>query len=69
MNTSRPLGIAVLILGAVLVGFAYHFSEAPLEQISNSLAGRYSDATMWYLIGGIALVVTGGFLIVSGRRL
>jgi hypothetical protein len=69
MNTTRPLGIAVLILGAVLVGFGYHFSGAPMDQISNSLTGRYSDSTMWYLIGGIALVITGGFLALSGRRI
>lgn len=69
MNTTRSLGIAVLILGAVLLGFGYHFSESPVDQISNSLTGHYSDSTMWYMIGGIVLAVTGGFLAVSGRRI
>jgi len=69
MNTTRPLGIAVLALGAVLLGFGYHFSEAPLDQLSNSLTGHYSDSTMWYLIGGVVLAVTGAFLAVSGRRI
>jgi hypothetical protein len=69
MNTTRPLGIAVLVLGAVLLGFGYHFSEAPMDQLSNSLTGHYSDSTMWYLIGGAVLAVAGGFLAVSGRRI
>jgi hypothetical protein len=69
MNTTRPLGIAVLVLGAVLLGFGYHFSEAPMDQLSNSLTGHYSDSTMWYLIGGTVLAVAGGFLAVSGRRI
>jgi hypothetical protein len=69
MNTTRTLGIAVLILGVVLLGFGYHFSEAPVDQLSNTLTGHYSDSTMWYLIGGVVLAVTGGFLAVSGRRI
>ena len=69
MNTGRKLGVAVLVLGVVLLGFAYHFSEAPVDQISNALTGRYSDSTMWYIIAGIAAVVGGGFLTVSAKRI
>jgi LPXTG-motif cell wall-anchored protein len=69
MNTGRTLGIAVLILGAVLLGFGYHFSEAPIDQISNALTGRYTDSTMWYIIAGITMVATGGFLTVFAKRI
>jgi LPXTG-motif cell wall-anchored protein len=51
------------------LGFAYHFSEAPTDQISNALTGRYTDSTMWYIIAGIAAVVGGGFLTVSAKRI
>ena len=69
MNFSRSVGIAALILGAVLLGFAYHFSQAPLDQISNTLTGRYTDNTMWYVIAGVVAVVSGGVLTVFGRRI
>jgi drug/metabolite transporter (DMT)-like permease len=69
MNAGRTLGVAVLTLGVVLLGFAYHFSEAPIDQISNALTGRYTDSTMWYIIAGIAAVVAGGFLTVSAKRI
>lgn len=67
MNTGL-LGIAVLILGAVLLGFGYHFSQAPVDQISNTLTGRFTDNTMWYIIVGIAMMVGGGLLTFSSKR-
>jgi hypothetical protein len=69
MNTFRPLGIAILILGAVLLAFGYHFSEAPMDQLSNTLTGHYSDTTMWYLICGAVLAIGGGVLTFSARRI
>ncbi len=67
MNTSI-LGIAILILGAVLLGFGYHFSQAPMDQISNSLTGRFTDNTMWYIAVGVAMMVGGGLLSVTSKR-
>jgi hypothetical protein len=53
----------------VLLGFAHHLSEAPIDQISNALTGRYTDSTMWYVIAGIAAVISGGLLTAFGRRI
>jgi LPXTG-motif cell wall-anchored protein len=68
MSFGPPLGIAILIVGIVLLGFGYHFSEAPLEQVSNALTGRFTANTMWYLIVGISMIGIGGFMTVFGRR-
>jgi hypothetical protein len=68
MDMSRALGIAAVVLGAVLLGFAYNASQAPIDQISNTLTGRYTDNTMWYMAAGIAAVVGGGLLTAFGRR-
>ena len=43
-------------------------SNAPLDQIFSTFTGRYTDQTMWYLIGGIVLVLAGGLLTIFGRR-
>lgn len=69
MTASKMVGIVALVLGVVLLVFAYQSSNAPLDQISSALTGRYTDQTMWYLIGGIAVVLFGGLLTLFGRRL
>lgn len=68
MNMSRIIGFVVLAIGVVLLGFAFHSTDAPMEELSNTLTGRYSDRTMWYFAVGIAAVVGGGLLAVFGRR-
>lgn len=71
MNTTltmfRMLGAAALAVGVVLLVFAFNASNAPVEQIADTLTGRYTDRTMWYLLGGVAAVVAGGSLIMSGK--
>ncbi len=69
MNASQMAGIVALVLGAVLLGFAYHSSNAPLDQISSTLTGHYTNQTMWYLIGGIGIALGGGLLAIFGKRL
>ena len=62
------VGIVVLVLGVVLLGFAYQSANAPWDQIFSTFTGRYTDQTMWYLIGGIVLALAGGLLLIFGRR-
>lgn len=68
MKTNQIIGVAVFAVGAVLLGFAYHSTNAPLEQLSEKITGRYSSETMWYFATGIAAVVGGGLLAVFGSR-
>jgi hypothetical protein len=46
----------------------YKASNAPVDQLSNALTGRFTDRTMWYLIAGIAAAVGGAALVAFGRR-
>lgn len=68
MTINRIIGIAVLTVGAVLLAIAYRSTNAPLEQLSETMTGRYSDGTMWYFALGIAAAVVGGLLIALGGR-
>ena len=68
VQMSRILGAALLAIGVVLLIFAYRASNAPLDQISAALTGRYSSQTMWYLILGIGGVIGGGLLFLTGSR-
>ena len=52
MRMTQILGGVALVIGLVLLGFAYHASNAPMDQVSNAITGRFTDQTMWYLILG-----------------
>jgi len=68
MPIGRLFGAVLLVIGVVLLVFAYHASKAPVDQISNALTGRFSDQTMWYVILGAIGVVGGGLLVAFGSR-
>ena len=68
MEMNRILGAIVFAIGVVLLILAYNATNAPLEELSNTLTGRYSDRTMWYLVLGIAAAVGGGLLATFGSR-
>lgn len=58
MKTNKLIGIILIAVGAVLLYFGFNATEAPLEEVSEAVTGKYSDETMYYLIGGgIALVL------------
>jgi len=52
MQPFRIAGAVVLVLGVVLLGFAWHASQAPLDQVANALTGRFTNETMWYCMVG-----------------
>jgi hypothetical protein len=66
MTQSNILGLVVLAVGALLLFFAWRASNAPLEQMSEALTGRYSSGTMWYLVGGVIGVAAGAALLFRG---
>ena len=68
MRMIQILGAVALVIGVVLMGLAYHASNAPMDQVSNAITGRFTDQTMWYLILGIAAAVGGVLLVAFGRR-
>lgn len=68
MSQSRIIGLVILVLGAVLLAFAWRAANAPIEQISEALTGRYTNNTMWYLVSGIVGVIAGGALFLRDTR-
>ncbi|WP_154222967.1 DUF3185 family protein [Marinicella rhabdoformis] len=58
MKTNKLIGLILLVVGAVLLYFGFNATEAPMEELSEAVTGKYSDETTYYLIGGgIALVL------------
>ena len=68
MKMNQIIGVVVLAIGVALLAVAYHSTNAPLEKLSNTITGRYSNETMWYFAVGIAAVVGGGLFAAFGSR-
>lgn len=68
MTVGQILGAILLVVGLVLVFFAIQASNAPLEQVSEALTGRFTRETMWYWVLGIAGVAAGALLLLFTRR-
>jgi len=65
--SSRVLGIILLVVGILLVAFGLNASESVSDSISEGFTGRFTDKTMWYLIGGAALAIGGATMVFVGR--
>ncbi len=68
MRVGRIVGILLLVIGVILLGFAYHASQAPAERLADTFTGHFSDRTMWYALLGAAAGVSGILLAGFGIR-
>lgn len=68
MNNTAILGIVLCVVGAILLALAYRASGTPLEQLSDTFTGRYTDRTMLYVIAGVGALVGGGLLTLRGGK-
>lgn len=67
MTAKRLVGVVILIVGLILLGFGINATHSVVEKGMENVVGRYSENTMWYILGGSALVVVGGLLTLFGR--
>lgn len=66
--SNRILGLVILAIGLLLLAFGFNASDSVADSVSEGVTGRFTDKTMWYLIGGGALAVLGaGLAFFSGR--
>lgn len=66
MNSKRSLGLALLVVGVILLLFGLNASDSVTDTVNEGLTGRYTDKTMWYIVGGAALAVGGAALALFG---
>ncbi len=59
MNPNRVIGVVLLVVGLILLYFGYQATQTVTEQVTETVMGRYTETTMWYLIGGAASAVAG----------
>lgn len=59
---SKLLGIILLVVGVILLIFGWNASQSLGDQVTETLTGRFTDETMWFIISGAVAVVVGAFL-------
>jgi hypothetical protein len=64
----RIIGIVLFAVGLVLLVFGLNASNSVGEQVVETVTGRFTETTMWYIVGGIAALVGGGALAFFGDR-
>ncbi len=68
MSNSKILALVLIVVGGVLLYFGYTASGSPLESVTETVTGRYTDQTTMYLVGGAACAAVGVGLLLFGRK-
>jgi hypothetical protein len=66
MNPQRMLGIVLLVAGVILLIVGINASHSAADRWSNFFTGHFTDATVWYIVGGAASAVIGAMLFMFG---
>ena len=59
MHTRTVLGIVLLVGGIVALVVGLVASDSIADQVSQTFFGRFTRATTWYIVGGIAAAAGG----------
>ena len=68
MSPQRIVGIVLVIVGVIVLVMGVNASHSAADQLSNTFAGRFTQTTTWYILGGIAAAIFGLLLAVFGAR-
>jgi hypothetical protein len=68
VTLTRLVGLGIAAIGVFFLIVGIDSTHAPLEELSQTLTGKYSHETMLYIAGGIAAIVAGGVLAVAQPR-
>lgn len=62
MGSQKLVGLVLLVVGVILLYFGWQSSQSLGDQVTEAMTGRFTDETMWFIIGGAVAVVAGAFL-------
>ncbi|PKM29196.1 MAG: hypothetical protein CVV07_11815 [Gammaproteobacteria bacterium HGW-Gammaproteobacteria-11] len=62
MGSQKLVGIVLIALGILLLYFGYQSSQSLGEQLTETFTGRFTDETMYFIIGGAISLVAGVFM-------
>jgi hypothetical protein len=68
MNPQRIGGLVLLVAGVILLIVGMNASHSVADRWSNFFTGHFTDATVWYIVGGAVSAVVGAVLVLLGGR-
>ena len=68
MSQQRILGVVLLVVGIILLVVGMNASHSVADRVSNTFTGRFTEATTWYIVGGIASALLGLLIVLFGGR-
>lgn len=68
MSPQRIAGLALIVLGVILLIVRFNASDSIADRLSNFFTGKFTDSTVWYLVGGAASAIVGVLLVIVGGR-
>lgn len=66
MNMRRVVGIVLLVVGVALLIYGVNASHSFADRVSDTFTGRFTEATTWYVIGGVVSGLLGLLLLAFG---
>ncbi|MCG5499906.1 DUF3185 family protein [Ectothiorhodospira lacustris] len=67
MANNKVLALVLLVVGLILLFFAYQSSQSLGDQVTEAVTGRFTESTIWFLILGAASAVAGVGMLVFGK--
>ncbi|OAM87515.1 DUF3185 family protein [Termitidicoccus mucosus] len=65
---SKPLSIALLVIGIILLVFGYNASQSVSSNISETVQGAPSNKAIWLITTGVIATLVGILGLVYRRR-
>jgi hypothetical protein len=59
---NKAIGIALLIVGIILVVYGLNASDSVSSNISRTFTGAPTNKTLWLLLGGAASAIVGAVM-------
>lgn len=56
---NKPISLAVLVIGIILLIYGFSASESLGSEFSRLFTGKPTDETVWLLLGGIIVTAIG----------
>ena len=65
---NKPMALALLVVGIVLLIFGYNASQSASSSISRFFTGSPTDKAIWMIIGGLIATILGLFGLLRTRK-
>ncbi len=64
-----PLGLALLVVGVILLVLGISSAESFSSDVSKFFTGSPTDKAVWMMVGGVASLIVGAVLMMRSRNL